>query len=188
MPSFASVSELELHLGRTFDGAEFAAAEQSLELATAIIQAFTGQQMFPGSSVETIHSPQNFSTTGGVVVLKQRPVVDITSVEVDGDAAGFTFDPNSGIVHVSRIDPLTQTFPVWPNSIVVSYDHGYAEIPGQVKAVCLDLARQEFDNPSGYASVTIGDFSASYGRSAGGTVPTGLMLTDRHERLLAGLR
>lgn len=188
MESLASVPELELHLGRTFAGDEPEAAEQALKLATAVIQAHTGQHFFPATTAQTFHHPANFTVFGGVLVLRQRPVVAVTSIVVDGTVfPDFTFDPASGVVHVDRAPEDIHTL-AWTRQVVVTYDHGYTAIPGQLKAVCLDLARQEFDNPSGYSSITIGDFSASYGRSAGGSVPTGLMLTDRHERLLAGLR
>jgi hypothetical protein len=185
MPSFASVSELEAHLQRTLEGDQYAAAEQALELATGLIQDHTGQELFPGSSTDVFVSPHNFSVLGGVLVLKQRPVTDVTSVLVDDVPATFTFDPRSGIVHVTRDGTLTQTLPDHPRQVTVVYDHGYDPIPATLKAVCLEVARQVFDNPKGFVQMSVGDVSGSYGSHSDAGV--GLAISERHRRQLARL-
>jgi hypothetical protein len=186
MATFATVQELATHLQTEFDDTQDAAAQQALELATGIIQAFTGQHIFPGTSVETAQGPSNFTVLGGTVVVRQRPVTAVTSVTVNGREAEFTFDGRSGIVVVRTVDPVTQTWPDDRPTVVVAYEHGTEDIPPMVKAVCLELANQMFSNPNGYVQFTAGPFAASHGSHSDAAV--GASLTLKHERMLASLR
>ena len=184
MPSFASITELQNHLQRTFAvGRETDAATQALELATGLIQHYTGQQLFPGTSTETFPAPLNFTVLGGVVVLRQRPVTTVTSVTIDGEAADFTVDGAAGIVWIKRTVPLAET--TRHPEISVTYNHGFNPIPAELKAVCLEVARQVVDNPKGFVQMSVGDVSGSYGSVSAGV---GLALSARHEQMLASLR
>jgi hypothetical protein len=186
VPAFASVSELENHLHRDLAPEEVAPAEQLLELATGLIQSYTGQELWPGTTTEVVPAPANFSVLGGKLVLRQRPVTAVTSVTVDDTDAEFVADLKAGIVHVIRTTTLVQTLPDWPRLVTVTYQHGYDPIPAELKAVCLDVAKQVIVNPHGYTQVTVGEFSAGFGSHADAAI--GLTLTTRHERMLAGLR
>lgn len=183
MPSFASTAELATHLQRTFDTDETNAAQQALDLASGVIQRYTGQQLFAGTSTETFPAPRNFTTLGGVLVLRQRPVTAIISLTVDDVAAEYTFDGPTGIVDVTLSTPIAQT--VRRPTVSVDYAHGYATIPDDLKAICLEIAQRAFTNPEGYVQVGIGNYSHSYGSVRNGV---GFMLSERHERMLAGLR
>lgn len=188
MPSFASVSELETHLQRSFAPAEIGPAEQALDLASGLIQSYTGMELFPGTTSQTWRRPANFSRLGGSLVLRQRPVTVVTEVVIDGDVvdpADYTVAGPTGILSVSPSAPLSQTLPDWPAVVTVEYGYGFDPVPGFVKAVCLEVARQSFDNPQGFVQMSAGPFSATYGSNR--DAPVGLVLTARHERTLARL-
>jgi hypothetical protein len=188
VPAFASVSELENHLQRQLTPEQVDGAEQALELATGLIQSYTGQHLFPGTSVETFPAPPTFGAYGGVLVMRQRPVTAVTSITVNGEPeTTFTIDGPAGIVRVMRTDPVTVTS--WPSwfrpTVEVDYEHGFQVPPPILKAVCLEVARQVVDNPKGFAQMSVGDVSGTYGAHADAGV--GLMLTGRHERILSRL-
>lgn len=188
MPGFATVSEFENHLQRRFTPDEVGPAEQALELASGLIQSYTGMELFPGSTSETVHHPTNFSRLGGRLVLRQRPVTAITEVRIDGDLidpADYQFVGPTGILQVTPSAPLSQTLPDWPTTVTIEYEYGFDPIPAFLKAVCLEVARQSFDNPQGFVQMSAGPFSATYGSQRDAAV--GMVLTARHERTLARL-
>lgn len=173
--AFCLPSELEDYLGRTLDTTETRQAELALELATGIIQSYTGQQIEAGTSTETF--------TSGPVILRQFPVTAVVSVEVDGtvqDVDSYVLD-SSGVL---RWKWWLAPQPLYTATIVVEYDHGYDDIPADIRAVTLALAsRGVGDTNSGRVlEEAIGTYRVKY---ADESLGSGIALTEQDKTLLA---
>jgi hypothetical protein len=48
---------------------------------------------------------------------------------------------------------------VWAPRVQVTYSHGYATMPDDLVALCLDVAQALYSNPDGLRSVTLDDYS-----------------------------
>lgn len=95
------------------------------------------------------------------LVLPQRPVVSVARVRVhalvllDWVLSGDRLLRTGGW----RRLPGTTTYPD-PGLVEVTYTHGWAEVPDDVRAVCLDLASMSVTNPGWLREydVTIDDY------------------------------
>ena len=151
--AFATIDDLTAYLGRAPENT--GQAEMALALATGIIRAETGQTL---SLVEN----DTVQLRGGAYVklaLPERPVVAVDSVTGDTIASGEW---------VWQGGNLTR-FYGWPDVVTVTYSHGYAVIPDDVKAITLAVASRILaaNDPSG-ANVSreqIGSYSVEYVRS-----------------------
>lgn len=168
MPPLASVADLEGRLGRTFDAGEAIRAGLLLDDASAVVRAYTGQQFNEATSTVRL------KVRGGVVRLPQRPATAVTTVaDVDGNTVGHTWYSGDAI-------HLTGGYPTggW---VDVTYDHGYASVPGDVVAVVCQIAGRAFgttaDN-AGYQSESIGTYSYTVGVAAAAGA-TGLLNDER---------
>jgi hypothetical protein len=170
MSNFATVAELAAYLARDIDNAD-ASALLALSLASDTVRAYIGQDI---TSVEDDEITLDGSGTT-LLLLPQQPVTAVSSVVEDDEE--LTFDEDyywsawGGLTRISR--PWVRT----PRRIVVTYSHGYATVPGPVKAATLALAGRLIDSPSGVKQETIGAYSVTY---SSGT-PT---LADNEARLL----
>lgn len=62
---------------------------------------------------------------------------------------------------------LAHSWPWWPGSLRVTYDHGYAVIPVDLRDVCVRLAGQYLENPRLMIERRVGDMEARFSGSAG---------------------
>lgn len=149
LASYLQVTEADLNAG---------AADFHLLAASQAVVDFTGQVFVAGTHDQFL--------TGGdaVLVLPQRPVTGVTSVE-ELDLYGV-----ATVVAVStgyhRNGPrLFRHNGVWADTVRVVYDAGGA-VPGDVKAAVCELAAARMENPSGVERLSIDDFTVQ-----GGTNP-----------------
>ncbi|WP_228181987.1 hypothetical protein [Streptomyces anulatus] len=109
-----------------------------------------------------------------VINLPEMPVTLVSSVTVDGTLLG------TGAWRANRYGILTGRWPL-DADISVVYDHGYAVIPEQVKAVCLQVAGRAWVHArSAVAAESLGDRSVTYDKER-----TGEALTAYELRRLA---
>lgn len=187
---FATTDELADWLGYTIT--ETARATLMLEVATGKIQSWTRQ------TIEQVinDAVELKGTWEPVLKLPQRPVTAVASVTIDGTALTVTDDyvvvkdelrrPNAEYHNwqapSSDFYPFTQTGWGGPSAIVaVTYTHGFATIPDDVKGVCLSLAGRAFTNPEMAAMRTVDSQTFQYG-------PRHLDLTDGEKDVLAKYR
>ena len=166
--TFATVSELE----------DFADGDKqlALELASAAVEAAA---KLVHATIELLEDEEHVLDGQGtsVVNLPTWPVVEVTSVEVDGEpVTDFTW---------SRNGVLERTSGVWPSgrrniSTVATY--GFADIPEAVRAVTLQVALEAQTNPSSLNSFSDGQVSAGFG--GGGTGAEVLVLTNRQREMV----
>ncbi|MGW3437057.1 hypothetical protein ACWDB3_07735 [Streptomyces bacillaris] len=109
-----------------------------------------------------------------VINLPEMPVTHVASVTVDGTLL------EAGAWRVNRYGILTGWWPL-DADITVVYDHGYAVIPEQIKAVCLQVAGRAWVHAhAAVASESLGDRSITYDKDR-----TGEALTAYELRRLA---
>lgn len=181
MTPLATVEEFEIFSGREWaSGDEF--PELLLRMASGAIRR-EAQQTISLEEDDVADLAGNWSSH---LVLPERPVVAVTSIEIvrggvsDGiiatsayqwNAAGDVFDVYGG----------------WwggAGSIVrVTYTHGFATVPDEIVALCLQLANRLLENPTGVRQETIGSYSYSAGVSAAGAA-----LTEDERRILHDYR
>jgi hypothetical protein len=176
--AFATVEELDTYLGETVDVAR---AVLLLDLATARIVSYVGHPIAPPTT-ETI----TLDGTGtDLILLPGHPVTDIDSITVNGVALTYVADAyeyvwsESGAVRLTGANSWGRV----AQSIEVTYTHGYATVPDDVKAVCLQMATRGWHNPAGLRSESLGGYSYSSAIPATG-IPVGLNLTDDERDIL----
>lgn len=183
MPQFATHDDFAARMGLTLTGAEQTRADTLLTLASQLIVEETGQTITQVTD-DVYTAP---SVYGDRLRLPQRPVTAVSSVSLQPKGGSqFTLDPNTyyldgGELVRSRF-PLGYELvfrqygqgwlgPFW--TVRVTYTHGYATIPGVVKAVCMEAARRVWVNAGAAVSEREGETGANYGVAA----TAGLLLT-----------
>jgi hypothetical protein len=157
--AFATAAELASYLQMSVDTAS---AELVLDLASGAIRAATGQTIDRvTNNAAKVRAPRGYE-----LVLPQRPAdaptlvkvggVAVTDYSVDTDTAGRTvlWRASGWLAN----DLITGA----PMRVEVTYSHGYATIPSEVKRVCLQAAGRGYRNPEGLRSETIGAESYTY--------------------------
>jgi len=137
-PFVNSRSELEILLGRTFTATEAASADLVLAMATEEVRSITGQTIsYVAGDILTLDPP-----LGARLFLPQLPVTAVASVVVAGTTLTLGSPSITGGYYWYR-DTGIITYGSWgytPQSVVVTYSHGYATIPGVIRDVTLELA------------------------------------------------
>lgn len=169
--AFASVSDLATHLRTDLSAEDTATATQALDLATAFIKVYTGQDI---EAVDNRAQTFRADKCTRTLVLDQIPVRAVDGLTVDTVAfTDFDVDLPSGII--VRNDYLGATGWNAFEKIVVTYDSGYAAIPVALKSICLQLAARNMAAPTAWASESVGNYSRASGRDSEG----GLTMAER---------
>lgn len=173
--AFATNTELEDWLGYSLDASETDRATLFVEVATGTIQAYTRQTI----SEVSADAIELRGTWEHVLELPERPVTAVTSVTVDGVAQTVTDDylvvrnelrrPNAEYhnwqMPSNDFYPFTKTGWGGPSAVVaVTYTHGFATIPDEVKGMCLSLAARAFTNPEMAAMRIVDAQTFQYGQ------------------------
>jgi hypothetical protein len=160
MPALASIDDVETRLGRSLSVIEADRAEALLEDASALVVNYTGQKFVVTTSSNLLR------IKGSKVHLAQRPAIEVTEVtDTEGKPLPYVWDGFQTV----RVDCTSA-----PNQshVVVTYEHGYEEVPGDVVAVVAGAAARTLSIPteaaSGISQQTVGPFSVSYANWAVG--------------------
>lgn len=160
--SFADPADLAAYL-RTApfedDPDEEAAAQLALDIATSVVVARTGQTFaaVTGDVVTLDTYP------GEDVRLPQRPVTAVTSVVTRDRGSVVTTSRTLNTDYEHRGDRLRWVgIGSWPYEVTVTYSHGYATIPDDVKGATLAVAAEIFDNPEGLSRSGLDDDTAQH--------------------------
>lgn len=161
----ASVPEFATYLQRDLTAEESATAELLLDLASAAIRSYTGQTI---SLVED--DTVTLKVRACAIRLPQRPVIDVTAV-VSGETAvlhTWTAGPQIWLAGSLPVANLAADYRA-PSYVQVTYSHGYAAIPGDIKAVVLQVAGRAMGTTAdhtGVQSENIGGYAYSVGGAA----------------------
>lgn len=168
----ATTSELETQLGANWDGAQLLRAEQALELASGVVEAYCGRTFTRTETDVTVDA----DPVGRTVVL-DNPPIDVTSITLDGVAVDdYVVYEDAGIVL------LPSTYSAW-GRVQVTYSHGLDGAPAAVKAVVLAVAGRLILNADGVTQKSVGDVSVSYGSAS-----TGPALSPLEQQALSAFR
>lgn len=157
----AEPTDLADRLGVTFTTAQGIRAAALLADASAVVRNYTRQQFTVGTSTDVLEA-----TADQWLYLPERPVTAIISVGVGGAplAVGAWQLQNDALY---RYDGWGSRFygstGGWnqPDTITVTYTHGYAEIPDDIVRTVCKLAETSWVNPQGLRSFTQGDMTAT---------------------------
>lgn len=122
MATFATEAQLEAYAQRSIDAT---LAQFALDVATSLIQNYTGQTIFLVEDEVVTLYPRSHE-----VLLPQLPVVAIDSVVSDGDPVEYVHR-GSGVIDLEGS---------WTDSVTVTYTHGYATIPFAIVMACVQTA------------------------------------------------
>ncbi|MFJ1789543.1 hypothetical protein ACIOML_35195 [Streptomyces anulatus] len=146
LPALATVDELAAWMQR--EPAELPeGAALALDTASAIVRSEARQRFTRGTSTVAL------SLQDQVVTLPQRPVVSVELVR----AGGRELHPDE-----YRLWRDELWFTGSYGSAVVTYSHGYAEVPATVRAIVLTLAGRVLTNPSDLRQESVGSVSVTY--------------------------
>lgn len=126
--------------------------------------------------------------------LPQRPVTAVSAVSINGAAlavGGWTLSGSriyryNGWNH-ALVVASANSYGRAPTLVTVTYDHGYAVIPDDVKAVTLAVAADIAGNPAGLIAETIDDYTWRRSETPEGTA-TQMLLAAVIRRYGVGAR
>ena len=173
MTTFAQVADLQSFTGQSLNTGQ---AQTALNNATGIIQEWVGQQLFQvvGDTV-TLDPRLDMS-----VMLPETPVTAVTSMQWldDVNGTGWNVLPSTmyrfkpwGQLYIVPTQAQAYSPPPWgpwawwprdPDTIQVTYTHGYAVIPTSIQAVCMALAARLLINPYKLQSTRTGEVQVVY--------------------------
>lgn len=153
LPNLASTKDLKRLLPA---GASWAKAHLLLEKAS---NRFRGEVRRPISLVENDELTLDGDGTR-VLLLPSAPVVNVTSVLVDGEQVTDYEWSATGVLRRKA---------GWPdrlNAITVTYTHGFDPVPQDIQTVVLEQAQHSFYATPGVSSTQVGGISIATGGAA----------------------
>lgn len=179
--SFPDESQLEEYLGVTFDVSETARAASLLSMSVALVRGYTGQTLSLVTD-DTVTLPGPASRT---LFLPEIPVIGVTSVTYAGVELVAEIDyqvwTTAGLL--TRDYHYGYGYGWSPGYVEVTYTHGYATIPDDLRAVVLTSAARGWENPTMMPRESVGTYSPSYAQS-GFNLGAGVYLTDSERAVL----
>lgn len=144
-----TVEELEAFMGRTFTATEEAQAEVLIQMASDVIESETGVTFSLVEDQEVRMQADGY----GIIELNSKPIQEVTIYVID----------STDEVTYATWDGLAAVYGLQPNEVVdIVYTHGYATVPGDIKAVCYGVCSRMMYNPSGLRQETVGAISVTY--------------------------
>ncbi|KAA6216392.1 hypothetical protein [Streptomyces filamentosus] len=185
LPPLATVADLAVMLGRTFTPTQEAQAQALLDQASSVVRAYVRQDITRATTTDTFTMRRPDPTMhrcGGMVTLSQRPIVDISSVKVNGVEATDWWQDGSDLLLSSWAwaDPPAAHR---PPQVEVTYTHGWDPVPGDIETIVLQAANRVIVNPSGIRSETVGGESVTYLIPAVGEY-LGVLLSRTEQKVL----
>ncbi|AUG87273.1 head-tail adaptor [Streptomyces phage Rowa] len=165
LPPLATVDDLAGWM-QVDPGTLPASAASTLDMVSAIIRK-EARNTFQRRTTTLRRTPVD-----GVIRLPLRPIVSVDAVTRDGVPVDHVWDDETERLAVTGCTPVSVTF-----------THGYASVPGDVKAVALTAAQRVLSNPNDLRQETVGAVSVTY---AAETIGASLSQADKD--LLADYR
>lgn len=188
----ATTADLQARAGQPFTVEQTAQADALLLDASASVRNYTGQQF-----TRVTNDVATLRVSRGRVILPQRPADKPTSISY-ADGSGVISTAAWWWGGLEQVDLCPPSYiangPTWwnrrvPEAVIVTYSHGYTEIPSDVVGVVCQMAiRVLFGAASspGLRSEAIDDYQYALGGSlVSGTValvPEEREILDRYRR------
>lgn len=163
-------NDLEFRLGITFTTQQLSRATTLIQDASAAVRNYTRQQITVSTDTAVLES-----TAEQWLYLPQRPVTEVAAVAVAGAplAVGMWQLQNDALFrHDGWRSRFFGSTGLWnqPDTIAVTYTHGFVELPEDIVRVVCKLAESSWVNPqrlrtalAGGVSVTIDSGSVGIG-------------------------
>jgi hypothetical protein len=173
MAAFAVAADLASYLQTTFTAGQTATATLLLDLASADIRNYTRQ------TISRVTDDTVLLRAPGVreLTLPERPVVSVATVKLGtvtvAPAAYLLIgDELVWVASTLSIGNLAEGGAGWGSALVeVTYTHGYATTPDDIKGVCLAVAARGFVNPQGATQQDVNMGPASVSQQFAESVP-----------------
>ncbi|MFD7996838.1 hypothetical protein [Streptomyces mexicanus] len=185
LPSLATVADLAMLLGRSFTPEQEQQAQALLDQASSVVRAYIRQDITRATTTDAFTlrrvDPLRYGCVGAVT-LPQRPVEEVTLVEVDGVAtADWWLDGSELLVRGWSWDlpPAAHQ----PPRVAVTYTHGWDPVPGDIQAIVMQAANRVLVNPRQIRSEAVGGESVTYLIPATGEA-LGVLLSKVEMRVL----
>ena len=150
---------------------------RAIEEATEVIKNYCHQE------IERVSETITIDCAGGTRIhLPELPVTAVTKVVVDGVELTASVDYKLGQHGI--LYRVNGYWPVGIQIVVITYTHGHLVIPDDIVGVCArsaarvyqaGLRAKENDGVIGVASLTLGDYSVSYGSEFAGGISEGVL-------------
>lgn len=196
LPSLVTVAELAARLGRTFTSEQELQAQALLDDASSVVRSYVRQDITRATTTDTFtmrRADPLLHRCGGVVTLPQRPVVDITSVSINGTPTAYWWqEGNELLLRDWGWDRPPSAHR--PPQVTVTYTHGWDPVPGDITAIVMQAVNRVMVNPSQVRSETVGGESVTYlipttGEALGILLSkTEMKVLDRYRRTSATVR
>lgn len=160
MTAFATAAELEEFLGFDFDSDDEDRAEALLERASGEMR---GPEAADGPILSTATTEMLDTDGSRTLLLSHRHVTAVTEVKVGGVTLASSAYEWSPVGVLYRVD---EPWPCGYGKVQVTYTHGFAEVPPDVKGICLAYAGRLYRNPEGDMQRRRGDGSTAFASSA----------------------
>lgn len=178
--AFALPEDLGLYLKQTLANDD-ATALLYLDAASDVVRDYLQQQIdYVADDVVTLDPEPD-----GTVFLPELPVVSVSKVEVLGadgwsvaDPLTYTVSTRTGVI--SALPTYGTLWPRGAGSWRITYTHGFANVPGSLKAVALGVAARAFSSPAGVDSERIGGYQVKYAIESAGFSPIELAALNRY--------
>lgn len=182
MAQFATPDDLAVRLGVELTGDEFFRADGLLTLASGLIQDEAKQKIERVTGdVLSVRG-----TSDERIALPERPVIEITTVKLDGAEISGWYQDGDELTRPTRLHRdaafPSSLFGQPRQTLEITYTHGYDEIPGVVTTVCLEMVVRAWVNPGAVAQERVGDVSVYYANV--GYQPTGLLMSIDERRAI----
>lgn len=154
--ALATIEQLESYLGTVITGpAAVASAQLALDIASDAVEKYIGYTLEEiEDDVVSVDGTRNY-----VFLLPAYPVTEITSIVEDGVMLETDEYEFSQFGIVKKLNGL------WTNKlngIVITYTHGFVDIPMSIVGVVLSLAGRIKDGSSNIKQESIGGYSITY--------------------------
>ena len=116
--------------------------ERLLDEESDRVERFDGTLFVETETSETLYGDED--TVDDDLLLPDRPVTDVVSVDADGEALEVGTDVRVRETHVELLDaaPIYS----WPDgAIEVTWTYGYSEVPGDVRDAIVRLVRSRLE-------------------------------------------
>ena len=185
MDAFATYSDLELRLKRTFTEAERPWITSLLEDASTYLRDdVLGLQVYPQDTATVKLWPE-----GGRVDIPTQPLISIDAVERGGIAVEYVQRENTIWVPIVYAEPIVTTATRAEAPVDITFTYGYEAAPESLKRWACVLVSQALLpieanlglTAGGLSSVGLDDFRAAF---ADAGEMSGIALSDRNIQLL----
>lgn len=161
----ASAEEFAAETGSEIDSER---ADTLLQLATAAIQGYCAQTFFYVADDEVVLDGMGFRT----LLLPEMPVVDVSEVTEDAvaltEGTDYVWYRNGSLIRGGYGPPWGSA--IWSpdrQNVLVTYSHGYLDIPLDLKLACIQVAQNLTGVVQGdVVSKSIGTLSVTYAQTS----------------------